>query len=104
MAVSRLYLFLIHRPKNYKRTLKIHRTNFEISRYVLLKCLRLSWVWPAALKSFCILRLKLRFHVIFSLGSPAGAKSCPKTMKIVTNVKIHEKPKFVLMVVLLLLV
>ena len=35
----------------------------------------MSWVWPAALKSFCILRLKWRFHVIFSLGSPAGAKS-----------------------------
>ena len=45
------------------------------SCYLWLTCLRLSWVWPAALKSFCILRLKLRFHVIFSLGSPAEAKS-----------------------------
>ena len=29
---------------------------------------------------------------------------CPKTMRIVKNVKTHQKPKFVLMVVLLLLV
>ena len=47
-----------------------------VACYFWLKCLRLSWVWPAALKSFCILRLKWRFHVILSLGSPAGAKSC----------------------------
>ena len=44
--------------------------------YFLLQCLRLSWVWPAALNSFCILRLKWYVHAIFSLGSPAGAKSC----------------------------
>ena len=68
MAVSILYLSFYNHKKKY-------RTNFEISRYSLLKCLRLSWVWPAALKSFCILHKKCHFRLIFSLGSPAGAKS-----------------------------
>ena len=46
----------------------------NLGAYFLLKCLRLSWVWPAALKSFCMLRLNDVFTLFLVLGRPQGQK------------------------------
>ena len=51
MAVSILYLSFYNHKTITEQTLKF-RVIF------LLKCLRLSWVWPAAPKSCCMLRKK----------------------------------------------
>ena len=56
------------------KTLMYFAQKVTCSCYLLWKCLRLSWVWPAALKSCCILRLKWRFHVFWLLGRPQGQK------------------------------
>ena len=77
MAVSILYLSFYNHKTITEQTLKFRvgeaqakwKIELDLPRvhiywyinlgaYFLLKCLRLSWVWPAALNSFCMLRLK----------------------------------------------
>ena len=84
MAVSILYLSFYNHKTITEQTLKFRvgepqakwKIELDLPRvhiywyinlgaYLLLKCLRLSWVWPAAPKSFCILRKTLLFRGIF---------------------------------------
>ena len=54
----------------------------NLGAYFLLKCLRLSWVWPAAPKSVCM-SAKSDFFVLFLIkmfafvvGVACGAQKC----------------------------
>ena len=77
MAVSILYLSFYNHKTITEQTLKFRvgepqakwKIELDLPRvhiywyinlgaYFLLKCLRLSWVWPAAPKSVCMLRKK----------------------------------------------